>query len=93
MTTSIASQHLMTAAELPAVERVPGHRYEPIRGVLTTQEAPTGHPNGMVVSYSHGNLFQHTMATGHGEVITVRDGEQLPPGFSAAVRQLFRRER
>ena len=77
MTTAKTPSRLMTAAELLAMERVPGKRYELIRGVLTEKDVPTGHPHGMVVSYSHGNLFQYTMTSGYGDLITGEPGYKL----------------
>jgi Uma2 family endonuclease len=56
----------MTADELLVMERVPGKRYELIRGVLTEKEVPTGDSHGETVSFSHGNLFRYIIAVGHG---------------------------
>ncbi len=77
MTTAKTPSRLMTAHELLEMERVPGKRYELIRGVLTEKEVPTGHPHGMVVSNSHGNLFLYTMSTGYGDLITGEPGYKL----------------
>ena len=65
----------MTADELLVMERVPGKRYELIRGVLTEKEVPTGDPHGAVVSRSSGLMFQYTESNDFGDV---RSGE---PGY------------
>ena len=77
MTTTKAPLQLMTADELLVMERVPGKRYELIRGILTEKDVPTGHPHGITVSNSHGRLFQYTMATDYGEAITDEPGYRL----------------
>ena len=68
MATAKTPSRLMTADELLAMERVPGKRFELIRGVLTEKEVPTGDPHGETLSFSHGNLFQYTMATDYGDL-------------------------
>ncbi len=68
MTTAKTPSRLMTAHELLEMERVPGKRYELIRGVLTEKEVPTGDPHGETLSFSHGNLFQYTMSTDYGDL-------------------------
>ena len=50
MTTAKTPSRLMTADELLVMERVPGKRYELLRGVLTEKEVPTGDPHGATVS-------------------------------------------
>ncbi len=75
MATAKTPSRLMTADELLEMERVPGKRYELIRGVLTEKEVPTGDPHGETLSFSHGNLFQYTMASDYGDL---RVGE---PGY------------
>ena len=77
MTTSTTSQRLITADELLVMERVPGKRYELIRGVLTEKEVPTGHPHGKTVSYSHGMLFIYILETDYGVAITGEPGYKL----------------
>ena len=68
MTTAKTPSRLMTADELLVMERVPGKRYELIRGVLTEKEVATGDPYGETVSFSHGNLFQCIIAVGYGDL-------------------------
>ncbi len=68
MTTAKTPSRLMTADELLVMERVPGKRYELIRGVLTEKEVATGDPHGETVSFSHGNLFQYIIAVGYGDL-------------------------
>ena len=75
MTTAKTPSRLMTADELLAMERVPGKRYELIRGVLTEKDVPTGDPHGATVSRSSGLVFQYTEANDFGDV---RSGE---PGY------------
>ena len=77
MATAKTPSRLMTADELLVMERVPGKRYELIRGVLTEKEVPTGHPHGMVVSHSHGMLFVYTLETDYGVAITGEPGYKL----------------
>ncbi len=68
MTTAKTPSRLMTADELLVMERVPGKRYELIRGVLTEKEVPTGDPHGETMSFAHGNLFQYTIAADYGDL-------------------------
>lgn len=68
MTTAKTPSRPMTADELLVMERVPGKRYELIRGVLTEKEVATGDPHGETVSFSHGNLFQYIIAVGYGDL-------------------------
>ena len=78
MTTTIAAPTgLMTADDLLAMERVPGKRYELIRGVLKEKDVSTGEPHGEVVSFAHGRLFVHHIATGYGELRTGEPGYRL----------------
>ena len=77
MTTAKTPSRLMTADELLVMERVPGKRYELIRGVLTEKEVPTGHPHGETVSCSHGMLFIYTLETDYGVAITGEPGYKL----------------
>ena len=78
MTTSTTSQRLMTADELLEMERVPGKRYELIRGVLTEKDVPTGEPHGDTVSHSHGVLYYHIiMVADYGALRTGEPGYRL----------------
>ena len=75
MATAKTPSRLMTADELLVMERVPGKRYELIRGVLTEKEVPTGDPHGATVSRSSGLIFQYAEINDFGDV---RSGE---PGY------------
>ena len=75
MTTAKTQSRLMTADELLVMERVPGKRYELLRGVLTEKEVPTGDPHGATVSRSSGLMFQYTEINDFGDI---RSGE---PGY------------
>ncbi len=68
---------LMTADEFLEMERIPGKRYELIRGVLTEKEVGTGKPHAMTVARSSGLLFQYTEATDFGEIYTGEPGYRL----------------
>ena len=68
MTSTAAPPRLITADEFLEMERIPGRRFELIRGVLTEKEVPTGDPHGETVSFSHGNLFQYVMADDYGDL-------------------------
>ena len=76
-TTATAPPRLITAAELLAMERVPGKRYELVRGVLEEKDVSTGEPHGEVVSFAHGHLFIHNIATGYGDLRTGEPGYRL----------------
>ena len=75
MTTAKTPPRLMTADELLAMERVPGKRYELVRGVLTEKAAPTGDPHAATVLRAGSVVMQYTDATDYGEA---RAGE---PGY------------
>ena len=75
MATAKTPSRLMTADDLLVMERVPGKRYELIRGVLTEKEVPTGDPHGATVSRSSGLIFQYSEINDFGDV---RSGE---PGY------------
>ena len=77
MTTAKTPSRLMTADELLVMERVPGKRYELIRGVLTEKEVPTGHPHGIVVARTAGPMFQYAEGSDYGEVIAGEPGYHL----------------
>ena len=77
MTTAKTPSRLMTADELLVMERVPGKRYELIRGVLTEKEVPTGHPHGITVARTAGPMFQYAEDNDYGEVITGEPGYHL----------------
>ncbi len=77
MTTSSAPSRLVTADEFLAMERVPGKRYELIRGVLTEKDVPTGHPHSVTVVRAASPLFQYTEATHYGEVLSGEPGYRL----------------
>ncbi len=77
MTTAKTPSRLMTADELLVMDRVPGKRYELIRGVLTEKEVATGDPHGETVSFSHGSLFQYIIAVGYGDLRVGENGYLL----------------
>ena len=77
MTTAIAPPRLITADEFLLMERVPGKRYELIRGTLKEKDVSTGDPHGAVVSHVHGRLYIHHLATGYGELRTGEPGYRL----------------
>ena len=75
MTTAKTPSRLMTADELLEMERVPGKRYELIRGVLTEKEVATGDPHAATVLRAGSVVLQYTDATDYGDA---RAGE---PGY------------
>ena len=77
MTTVTTSPRLVTAEDLLMMERIPGKRFELIRGVLTEKEVPTGHPHGITVGRTAGSMFQYAEDNDYGEVITGEPGYQL----------------
>ena len=78
MATRPAPARLMTADELLMMERVPGKRYELIRGVLTEKDVPTGDPHSDTVSHSHGILYYHIiMVADYGLLRTGEPGYRL----------------
>ena len=77
MTTTIAPPRLITAAELLAMERVPGKRYELIRGVLKEQDVTTGDPHTATVYFSTFRLGLYVEANGYGDVRTGEPGYLL----------------
>ena len=76
MTTTATPARLITADEFLEMERVPGKRYELIRGVLTEKDVPTGDPHADTVSHSHGILYYHIIIVANYGVL--RTGE---PGY------------
>ena len=68
---------LMTADEFLEMERIPGKRYELIRGVLTEKEVGTGEPHAITVARSSGLLFQYTESTDFGEIRVGEPGYRL----------------
>ena len=78
MITTLAPPSLTTAADLLAMERIPGKRYELIRGVLKEKDVSTGDPHGDTVSHCHGILYYHIIMTaGYGELRTGEPGYRL----------------
>ena len=78
MTTTTAPSRLITADEFLEMERVPGKRFELIRGVLTEKDVPTGDPHGDTVSHSHGVLYYHIiMVADYGVLRTGEPGYRL----------------
>ena len=75
MATAKTPSRLMTADELLSMERVPGKRFELIRGVLTEKEVPTGDPHGATVLRAGSVVLRYTDATEYGDA---RAGE---PGY------------
>ncbi len=76
MTTTATPARLITADEFLEMERVPGKRFELIRGVLTEKDVPTGDPHADTVSHSHGILYYHIIIVANYGVL--RTGE---PGY------------
>ena len=76
MTTTATPTLLVTADEFLEMERVPGKRFELIRGVLTEKDVPTGDPHADTVSHSHGILYYHIIIVANYGVL--RTGE---PGY------------
>ena len=74
MTTTTAAV-LVTADELLVMERVPGKRYELVRGILTEKDVPTGDPHAATVLRAGSVVLQYTDLTDYGEA---RAGE---PGY------------
>ena len=68
---------LMTADEFLEMERIPGKRYELIRGVLTEKEVGTGEPHAITVSETHGRLYLYTVNTDYGETRVGEPGYRL----------------
>ena len=66
MTTAIAPPRLMTAAEFQALAKVPGKRYELIRGVLKEKAVGTGLAHSINLSFAHFALFPHTAGADNG---------------------------
>ena len=77
MTTAIAPPRLITAVELLAMERVPGKRYELIRGVIKEQDVTTGDPHTATVYFSTFRLGLYVEANGYGDVRTGEPGYLL----------------
>ena len=75
MTTSIAPQRLITADEFLEMERVPGKRYELIRGLLKEKDVGTGDPHSEAVIRSGSVMLRYTDDHDYGEA---RSGE---PGY------------
>ena len=66
MTTAIAPSRLMTAAEFQALAKVPGKRYELIRGVLKEKAVGTGLAHSINLSFAHFALFPRTAGADNG---------------------------
>ena len=75
MTTTSAPSALITAEELLLMDRVPGKRYELIRGVLVEKGVATGDTHAATVLRAGSVVLQYTGATDYGEA---RAGE---PGY------------
>ena len=77
-TTATAPPRLITAAEFLLLERVPGKRYELIRGVLKEKEVSTSDPHGDTVSHCHGILYYRIIMTAdYGDLRTGEPGYRL----------------
>ena len=77
-TAAIAPPRLITADEFLEMEKVPGKRYELVRGVLKEKEVSTGEPHGDTVSHTHGILYYHLIIiAGYGEIRTGEPGYRL----------------
>ena len=77
MTTAKTPSRLMTADDLLLMERVPGKRYELIRGVLTEKDVGTGRPHAITLVRTISPLFQYTETTDYGEVLAGEPGFRL----------------
>ena len=66
MTIAIAPPRLMTAAEFQALAKIPGKRYELIRGVLKEKAVGTGLAHSINLSFAHFALFPHTAGADNG---------------------------
>ena len=75
MATAKTPSRLMTADERLVMERVPGKRFELIRGVLTEKDVATGDPHAATVLRAGSVVLQYTDATDYGDA---RAGE---PGY------------
>ena len=75
MATAKTPALLMTADELLVMKRVPGKRYELIRGVLTEKDVATGDPHAATVLRAGSVVLQYADATDYGDA---RAGE---PGY------------
>ena len=75
MTTTAVPPALITADEFLEMARIPGRRFELIRGVLTEKDVPTGDPHSSTVIRTGSVVLQYTDATDYGEA---RSGE---PGY------------
>ena len=77
MTTTIAPPRLITAEDLLAMERVPGKRYELVRGVIKEQDVTTGDPHTATVYFSTFRLGLYVEANDYGDVRTGEPGYLL----------------
>ena len=77
VTTAIAPPRLITAAEFLLLERVPGKRYELIRGVLKEKDVSTGEPHSATVYFSTFRLGLYVETYGYGELRTGEPGYRL----------------
>ena len=78
MTTTIAAPTgLMTADDLLAMERVPGKRYELIRGVLTEKDVPTGDPHSETVYRATIGLSPYVETNDYGDIRVGEPGYRL----------------
>ncbi len=77
MTTAKTPSRLMTADELLLMERVPGRRYELVRGILTEKTVGTGHPHSITVFHTGGVFYVYIDATDYGVVCVGEPGYRL----------------
>ena len=77
MTTTTAPPRLITADEFLDMARIPGKRYELIRGVLKEKEVSTGEPHSATVYFSTFRLGLYVEANGYGEIRTGEPGYRL----------------
>ena len=66
MTTATAPPRLITAAEFQALEKVPGKRYELMRGILKEKAVGTGLAHSINLSFAHFALFPYTAGADNG---------------------------
>ena len=77
MTTATAPPRLITADEFLEMARIPGKRYELIRGVLKEKEVSTGEPHSATVYFATFRLGLCVEANGYGEIRTGEPGYRL----------------
>ena len=77
MTTTTAPPRLITADEFLEMARIPGKRYELLRGVLKEKEVSAGELHSATVYFSTFRLGLYVEANGYGELRTGEPGYHL----------------